>query len=76
MTGVGGRPELIIIGSNSLEGPWEVRCYSVDTIPKICVVFTLFPSSVNSLFQEYNFLYKPGNINQPPPFVGKYNTQG
>ena len=25
MTGVGGRPELIIIGSNSLDGPWEVR---------------------------------------------------
>ena len=25
MTGVGGRPELIILGSNSLDGPWEVR---------------------------------------------------
>ena len=24
MTGVGGRPELIILGSNSLDGPWEV----------------------------------------------------
>jgi len=24
MTGVGGRPELIILGSNSLDGPWKV----------------------------------------------------
>ena len=26
MTGVGGRPELVVIGSNSLDGPWEVNC--------------------------------------------------
>jgi hypothetical protein len=24
MTGVGGRPEVIVEGSNSLEGPWKV----------------------------------------------------
>ena len=24
MTGVGGRPEIIIEGSNSLDGPWKV----------------------------------------------------
>lgn len=47
MTGVGGRPELIIIGSNSLDGPWE----------------------------EYNFLYKPGNLYQPPPFVAPHQPR-
>lgn len=47
MTGVGGRPELIILGSNSLDGPWE----------------------------EYNFLYKPGNIYQPPPFVAPHQPR-
>ncbi|KAL9955341.1 hypothetical protein ACROYT_G036649 [Oculina patagonica] len=47
MTGVGGRPELIIKGSNSLEGPWE----------------------------EYNFLYKPGNVYQPPPFVAPHQPR-
>jgi Protein of unknown function (DUF1222). len=43
MTGVGGRPEVILEGSNSIEGPWR----------------------------EYNFLYKPGNVNSTLPFVGK-----
>ncbi|XP_020620647.1 lipase maturation factor 2-like isoform X6 [Orbicella faveolata] len=47
MTGVGGRPELIILGSNSLDGPWK----------------------------EYNFLYKPGNIYQPPPFVAPHQPR-
>jgi len=47
MTGVGGRPELVIIGSNSLEGPWK----------------------------EYNFLYKPGNVYQPPPFVAPHQPR-
>lgn len=42
MTGVEGRPEVVIEGSNSIEGPW----------------------------QEYNFLYKPGNVNSTLPFVG------
>ena len=28
MTGVGGRPELLVIGSNSQQGPWEVTGYS------------------------------------------------
>jgi len=42
MTGVGGRPEVILEGSNQLTGPWL----------------------------EYNFLYKPGNVNSSLPFVG------
>jgi len=42
MTGVGGRPEVILEGSNQLAGPWL----------------------------EYNFLYKPGNVNSSLPFVG------
>ncbi|EDO49179.1 predicted protein, partial [Nematostella vectensis] len=47
MTGVGGRPEIIILGSNSTEGPWE----------------------------EYDFLYKPGNIYAPPPFVAPHQPR-
>lgn len=43
MTGVGGRPEVIIEGSNSIDGPWK----------------------------EYEFLYKPGNVNNSLPFVGE-----
>ncbi|XP_046863354.1 lipase maturation factor 2-like [Xenia sp. Carnegie-2017] len=41
MTGVGGRPEIGIEGSDSLDGPW----------------------------QEYNFKYKPGDVNNLPPFL-------
>lgn len=43
MTGVEGRPEVIIEGSDSIDGPWK----------------------------EYEFLYKPGNVNNSLPFVGK-----
>lgn len=43
MTGVEGRPEVVIEGSDSIEGPWK----------------------------EYEFLYKPGNVNNSLPFVGK-----
>lgn len=43
ITGINGRPEIIIEGSNNVEGPWV----------------------------EYNFLYKPGNVNNSLPFVGK-----
>lgn len=43
MTGVNGRPEIILEGADSLDGPWL----------------------------EYNFLYKPGNVNHSLPFVGK-----
>lgn len=43
MTGVGGRPEVIIEGSDSIDGPWK----------------------------EYEFLYKPGNVNNSLPFVGE-----
>lgn len=42
MTGVEGRPEVIIEGSDSIDGPWK----------------------------EYEFLYKPGNVNNSLPFVG------
>lgn len=41
MTGVGGRPELIIEASNDLETGWK----------------------------EYNFLYKPGKLNEAPKFL-------
>jgi len=41
MTGVGGRPEVVIQGANHPAGPWT----------------------------EYQFLYKPGNVTQPPLFV-------
>lgn len=44
MTGIDGRPEIIIEGSNDIEGPWR----------------------------EYEFLYKPGNVNHSLPFVGKF----
>ncbi|XP_018564057.1 lipase maturation factor 2 [Anoplophora glabripennis] len=44
MTGVDGRPEIILEGSDSIEGPWR----------------------------EYNFLYKPGNVNHSLPFVAPY----
>jgi len=43
MTGVDGRPEIVIEGSDNIEGPWK----------------------------EYEFLYKPGNVNNSLPFVGK-----
>ncbi|XP_067129726.1 lipase maturation factor 2-like isoform X2 [Centruroides vittatus] len=41
MTGVGGRPELVIEGSNSLHSGWN----------------------------EYHFLYKPGNLTCKPAFI-------
>ncbi|PSN35844.1 Lipase maturation factor 2 [Blattella germanica] len=47
MTGVGGRPEVILEGSNDIAGPW----------------------------QEYNFLYKPGNVNSTPPFVAPHQPR-
>lgn len=42
MTGEGGRPEIIIEGSDNRNGSWL----------------------------EYNFLYKPGDVNRSPPYVG------
>lgn len=47
MTGVGGRPEVILEGSNHIDGPWL----------------------------EYNFLYKPGNVNATPPFVAPHQPR-
>ncbi|XP_015121845.1 lipase maturation factor 2 [Diachasma alloeum] len=47
MTGVNGRPEIIIEGSNSIEGPWK----------------------------EYEFLYKPGNVNNSLPFVAPHTPR-
>ena len=44
MTGVGGRPEVVIEGANDVQGPWR----------------------------EYNFRYKPGDVNTTLPFVGEY----
>ncbi|EEB19962.1 conserved hypothetical protein [Pediculus humanus corporis] len=47
MTGVGGRPEVIIEGANDLKGPWY----------------------------EYNFKYKPGNVNSSLPIVAPYQPR-
>ncbi|KAK0163832.1 hypothetical protein PV328_002522 [Microctonus aethiopoides] len=47
MTGIDGRPEIIIEGSNNIEGPWR----------------------------EYEFLYKPGNINNSLPFVAPHSPR-
>ncbi|CAL7934808.1 unnamed protein product [Xylocopa violacea] len=47
MTGVEGRPEVIIEGSNNIDGPWK----------------------------EYEFLYKPGNINNSLPFVAPHQPR-
>ncbi|KYQ50071.1 Lipase maturation factor 2 [Trachymyrmex zeteki] len=47
MTGVEGRPEVVIEGSDSIEGPWK----------------------------EYEFLYKPGNVNNSLPFVAPYQPR-
>jgi len=47
MTGVGGRPEVIIEGGDSIDGPWK----------------------------EYEFLYKPGNVNNSLPFVAPYQPR-
>ena len=48
MTGVGGRPEILIIGSNSLEGPWEVRRFTYVSFYQrnlilYCIEVILFP---------------------------------
>ena len=47
MTGVGGRLEVIIEGSNDIDGPWK----------------------------EYEFLYKPGNVNNSLPFVAPHQPR-
>ncbi|XP_018403720.1 PREDICTED: lipase maturation factor 2-like [Cyphomyrmex costatus] len=47
MTGVNGRPEVVIEGSDSIEGPWK----------------------------EYEFLYKPGNVNNSLPFVAPHQPR-
>jgi hypothetical protein len=47
MVGVDGRPEIILEGSENVEGPWL----------------------------EYNFLYKPGNVNHSLPFVAPYSPR-
>lgn len=47
VSGVNGRPEIIIEGSNSLEGPWK----------------------------PYEFLYKPGNVNNSLPLVAPHSPR-
>ncbi|XP_024893963.1 lipase maturation factor 2-like [Temnothorax curvispinosus] len=47
MTGVDGRPEVVIEGSDSIDGPWK----------------------------EYEFLYKPGNVNNSLPFVAPHQPR-
>ena len=36
MTGVGGRPELVIEGSNDLKHGWKVTCFHLYTCPSVC----------------------------------------
>lgn len=47
VTGTDGRPEIVLEGSNHLEGPWT----------------------------EYDFLYKPGNVNHSLPFVAPHSPR-
>ncbi|XP_033124611.1 lipase maturation factor 2-like [Anneissia japonica] len=47
MTGVGGRPEIIIEGRQNHQLQWKA----------------------------YDFLYKPGNLSQPPPFVAPHQPR-
>ncbi|XP_076672338.1 lipase maturation factor 2 [Andrena cerasifolii] len=47
MTGTGGRPEVVIEGGDSIDGPWK----------------------------EYEFLYKPGNVNNSLPFVAPHQPR-
>lgn len=47
MTGVGGRPEVVIEGSNSRDSGWR----------------------------EYEFFYKPGDINRRPPVVAPHQPR-
>ncbi|XP_060535844.1 lipase maturation factor 2-like [Cylas formicarius] len=47
VTGVDGRPEIVLEGADGLDGPWK----------------------------EYNFLYKPGNVNHSLPFVAPYSPK-
>lgn len=47
MSGVEGRPEVIIEGSDNIDGPWK----------------------------EYEFLYKPGNVNNSLPFVAPHQPR-
>jgi len=64
MTGVGGRPELNIEGSDSIHGPW-----------KVCIIVSvtyIYSDLFNAiLVQEYGFLYKPVTMEMSLPFVGK-----
>ncbi|XP_050295295.1 lipase maturation factor 2-like [Anthonomus grandis grandis] len=47
MPGSEGRPEIVLEGAKSLDGPWS----------------------------EYNFLYKPGNVNNSLTFVAPYSPR-
>ena len=47
MTGVGGRPELIISGSNSLDGPWEVGFDAFQNTILFCPRIRCFISQVD-----------------------------
>ena len=47
MTGVGGRPELIILGSNSLDGPWEVGFGAFHNTILFCPKIRCFISQVD-----------------------------
>ena len=51
MTGVGGRPEVIIEGSNDLDGPWMVQYLLCSVSPVSVFSFSLF------ICQEKKYIY-------------------
>lgn len=77
MTGVGGRPEVVMEGSHdgvtwtvrgaasALLNPAILSFFGVScvTSPFVSVCFGGF------LLQEIEFMYKPGNVSAPPPVV-------
>ena len=68
MTGVGGRPELIILGSNSLDGPWEVGFGAFHNTMLLCPKIRCFISQVDLIpnFRNTTSYTSPGIfINRP-----------
>lgn len=68
MTGVGGRPELIIKGSNSLDGPWEVELGAFHNTTLFCSNIRWFISLLDLIrcFRNTTSYTSPGIfINRP-----------
>lgn len=64
MTGVGGRPEVVIEGSH------DGVTWTVSMATQIRLQFQGFlVNSLLDLLQEIEFMYKPGNLSAPPPVL-------